>query len=930
MIIPWRTICCLAFLLLPGLFVQAQERPMRWLAPSGQGQDSLPLLRLPGLDNVELQAQEYRARRLGRAPVFAVSRELELNPSNSGFWEVQDKGAQVWRMRISSPGAFSLNFGFSAFHLPEDASFRVYDTSGKNVLGPFSPADEDPHGTFWTPILPGEEAWLELQLPPGTERKDVLLELRYLNHDFIDLPSMLSGTCNLDIACLSGTGFPQLAAFREAAQAVVYYTLNGKSNCTGFLVNNTANDCRPYLVTARHCEVDSASASSMVVYWNYQNSQCREQGTSANGRQGDGKLNRFNTGAIFRAAHVPSDIALVELDDPLHPEANAFFLGWNLDTLFPSDGVAILHHPASEEKRISYSSQRPYRGAWGQGAAPVVGGNHLIIPRWDLGSTEDGSSGGPLVNRRQQALGALHGGAASCGNTLFDAFGWLGTAWEGGGTASTRLRNWLDPQNISSGSWPGRWAYRCDKRIQGGTNVLSLCQGGSEAVELSVNNAFLSPVQLSLASLPVFLNARLEPSTVKPGEKATLRVIALPNAPETRAVLRIIGWDGEDTVTLALTIEVKGLPQAPELLYPAVGQQGTPVQPTLRWKSSPGATQYRIRIAADQDFQQVLQDTVVRDTSFRSRSLSFETTIFWEITPLNTCGSGSISRGAFITVPDFRFEIRGLPQESCNQGVLSFELYIGEGFGPNIELRHLSDLSPALVVGIESDSLYPGVTVSGRLYKLEEIPGDTLFLQFQLRDGQIQVFARTEIRIKRPPEVVRLISGYPDTAFLISRPVLRWEKQPSGLTYTLEISKNRLFNEVIQRFVLKDQVSQQTDSLPPGEYFWRIWSSNECGAQASEIGRFSIHTTNQDNLFNLKVAIDPNPTSGNLLVLLSAPVRETGVSLYTLSGQLLQAVEDSQERSFYNLDLSKYPNGAYIVRVRYRQTSVSRLILLQR
>jgi lysyl endopeptidase len=916
-------------LLLPELQLEAQERALRWPDPASQVLDSIPLLRLPGLDNVELQTQEYRARRLGRAPVFAASRELGLNPSNSGFWEVQEKGEQVWRLRIISPGAFSLNFGFSAFHLPEGALFRMYDKSGENILGPFSLADEDPHGTFWTPILPGEEAWLELKLPTGVEREEVLLELKHLNHDFIDLPSMLSGNCNIDIACLSGTGFPQLAAFREAAQAVVYYTLNGKSNCTGFLINNTANDCRPYLITARHCEVDSASAPSMVVYWNYQNSQCREQGSSANGRQGDGKLNRFNTGAIFRAAHVPSDVALVELDDPLHPEANAFFLGWSLDTLFPTDGVAILHHPASEEKRISYSSQRPYRGAWGQGATPVPGGNHLIIPRWDLGSTEDGSSGGPLVNRRQQALGSLHGGAASCGNALFDAFGWLGTAWEGGGTASTRLKNWLDPRNIAQRSWPGRWAYRCDKRIQG-TNLLSLCQGSIGNVELSANNAFLNPVQLRIVSLPAFLNARLEPSVIKPGEKATLRVSTLPNAPETRVVLSIIASDGEDTVTLALTVEVKGLPQAPQQVYPTAGQQETPVQPTLRWKASPGATQYRVRIAANEGFQQILQDTVVRDTFFRSDPLSFETTIFWEITPVNACGSGSTVRSSFITVPDFRFEIRGLPQESCNQGILSFELYIGKGFGRNIELRHLSEVAPALVVGIESDSLYPGATVRGRLYNLEALRGDTLFLHFQLRDGKVEVFARTEMRIKRPPPVVRLISGHPDTAFLISRPILRWEKQTNGLTYTLEISKTRTFDELLQRFVLEGQTSRQIDSLPPGEYFWRVWSSNECGAQASEIRRFTVHTTNQGNLFNLKVAIDPNPTNGNLQVLLSAPVRETGVSLYTLSGQLLQAEEDNRERSSYNLDLSKYPNGAYIVRVRYRQTSFSRLVILQR
>ena len=923
-------ICCLAFSVLSGLQVRAQEASMRWPAKSGQGQDSLPLLRLTPLDNTLLQTAESRLRREGRAPVFAESRELELNPENSGFWEEQSDSSQVWRLRIVSPGAFSLNFGFAAFHLPEGAVFFLSDKSRENVLGPFSPADEDPHGAFWTPLLPGEEAFLELQLPPGAKREEVHLELKYLNHDFVNLPLLLSGNCNIDIACLSGTGFPQLTAFREAAQAVVYYTLNGKSNCTGFLVNNTANDCRPYLVTARHCEVDSASAPTMVVYWNYQNSQCREPGTSANGRQGDGKLNKFNTGAIFRAAHAPSDVALVELDDPLHPEANAFFLGWNLDTLFPSDGVAILHHAGSEEKRISYSSQRPYRGAWGQGATPVAGGNHLIISRWDLGSTEDGSSGGPLVNRRQQVLGSLHGGAASCGNALFDAFGWLGAAWEGGGTPSTRLKNWLDPQNISRGIWPGRWAYRCEKRIQNSTGVLSLCQGGSGTSDISVSSAFLNPVQLRLSGLPAFLDARLEPASLKPGEKAVLRVSALGSAPETRILLTVFAWDKEDTISLPVSVEVKGLPKAPEWLYPGAGQQEIPVRPILRWKTAPGAIQYRVRMATDEDFRQLLRDTIVKDTFLQSNSLTFATSVFWEITSVNACGSGPASRGTFTTVPDFRFEIRGLPPESCSQGILPFEIYIGKGFGRDLELRYLHGESPGLVVGIESDSLFPGAIVRGRLYNLEQVKGDTLYLRFQLLNGQIEVFARKEIRIKRPPPMARLVSGHPDTAFLVPRPVLRWEKEINGLTYILEVSKTRTFNEVLQRFALQDQVFRRTDSLPAGEYFWRVWSSNECGSQASEIRRFTVHTAQLSSLFNVNVAIDPNPSSGTLQVLLSAPVRETGVSLYSSTGQLLMAVEDVGERSAYTLDLSRFPNGVYVVRVRYRQTSVSRLILLQR
>lgn len=64
--------------------------------------------------------------------------------------------------------------------------------------------------------------------------------------------------------------------------------------------------------------------------------------------------------------------------------------------------------------------------------------------------TERGSSGSPLYDQNHRIIGQLHGGPSFCNGTkLWDFFGRFDLSWTGGGTNSTRLSNWLDPNNMN-------------------------------------------------------------------------------------------------------------------------------------------------------------------------------------------------------------------------------------------------------------------------------------------------------------------------------------------------------------------------------------------------------------------------------------------------------------------------------------------------
>jgi len=94
------------------------------------------------------------------------------------------------------------------------------------------------------------------------------------------------------------------------------------------------------------------------------------------------------------------------------------------------------------------------------------------IREWDIGTTEGGSSGGPLFNSAKRLIGTLSGGRARCGdsigynaetdrviyNNVFnydDYFTRFGMAWDYEEEKGNWLAPWLDPLHAGTGNWVG-------------------------------------------------------------------------------------------------------------------------------------------------------------------------------------------------------------------------------------------------------------------------------------------------------------------------------------------------------------------------------------------------------------------------------------------------------------------------------------------
>jgi hypothetical protein len=407
--------------------------------------DRIERREMPRVDVAALRAEDAVRERSGVpvAPRVAKGIRTSLTPDNSGTWETLDDGSQLWRLRVSSPGALSLSLGLEKFDVPNGAVFWVHAPDGSGVQGPYTREDRNAYGGLWTAVVLGEELVAELQLPAG---RKVDLEITSVNHGYRAFGqrrdtsvAVNRGSCNINVVCPVGY------RYSDQIRSVARITFSDGANlylCTAQLINNTAETDTPYLYSAGHCVRSDSEAATVVAYWNYQTATCDD-------RTG-GSLGQNQSGATLRAHSYRSDedfrfdFALLELDDAPDASFDVFYAGWDARDLIP-DSTTTVHHPGGDQKSISFDFDPPTITSF-PGLAGTDDENFLKVGDWDVGTTEGGSSGACLWDEASGlCVGSLTGGFAACGNDEPDWYARFHRQWEGEGTPQSRLSDWLDP-----------------------------------------------------------------------------------------------------------------------------------------------------------------------------------------------------------------------------------------------------------------------------------------------------------------------------------------------------------------------------------------------------------------------------------------------------------------------------------------------------
>src|SRR5690349_6323705 len=144
---------------LPSHSLLAAPKPPRppELAQGAQQLDSVArlLVQPPGMAKVPAEDSDSESR--GEPPRFAIPITVTLTPTTDGTWERLGGDRLLWRLRITSPGAISLNLGFARYHMPSGGKLWLYTPDYQILRDPFTDAVNASHGQLWTPLLEGDQ-----------------------------------------------------------------------------------------------------------------------------------------------------------------------------------------------------------------------------------------------------------------------------------------------------------------------------------------------------------------------------------------------------------------------------------------------------------------------------------------------------------------------------------------------------------------------------------------------------------------------------------------------------------------------------------------------------------------------------------------------------------------------------------------------------
>jgi lysyl endopeptidase len=436
----------------PAQRLLADDAPRHRIALSAPGVAERGILKSANASRASRDKDARRAAGKGRPLAIGYGRAIPaaaqvINGSALSWVELAD-GSFAARVDISSEGAAAVRLALAARAMDPDVGIRFVG-SGTNaeVFGPYPinvVADATArNGAYWSPVLEGATATLEIQRPADVAPATLQLTLSRVSHlavagerlrklsprDVADIGS--AEFCEIDVACVT----PPSPALRDAAAAVAKTLFTGEdglsSICSGTLLNDSTTSGTPYFFTANHCIDSATAAETLNTYWFFDAVSCGSLKTPPYVLKAGG--------ATLLGRSDDWDWSLVRLKES--PPIGSYFAAWRAEELPPQAIATAIHHPNGDLKKWSQGTTQGYQ--------PYDDGSSFLMMRWNQGSTEPGSSGSGLftflaAGGYYELRGGLWAGDASCVNRAgIDEFSRLDQALP-------YLRQYLTPDSTSA------------------------------------------------------------------------------------------------------------------------------------------------------------------------------------------------------------------------------------------------------------------------------------------------------------------------------------------------------------------------------------------------------------------------------------------------------------------------------------------------
>lgn len=430
----------------------------------------LPVVRIPVNFSVEdlIAVDEWRVSQ-GAPLTVSTLIDTNLDMDNAGQWVTLPDGGKIWQLRLQAKDAIALMLYYDAFYIPEGGKLFIYNAEKTHLLGAYTSQTNPKGEAFATEFVAGDDITLEYEPAASGEKARITISQVGYGYNHLTVSGNLrstgpgtSSSCMVNINCEEGEEWQNE---KNGVCQMIEKVGDAGLLCSGSLINNTAKDMKPYILSAYHCTKDydndqiasEEDFKQWVFYFHFEQIGCETSSPVAGYKTMSG---------CSRIVSIPieggSDGLLLLLNDKIPESYNVYFNGWNRSEVAPSSGVNI-HHPSGDYMKISTYGDRPVRTTtWIDNTFTTGAANghwNVIFDKTSNGHgvTEGGSSGSPLFNENKQIVGTLSGGNSTCrltnGNNLYGKFSYH---WNQYSKADTgRMDIWLDPLNTGTTELPG-------------------------------------------------------------------------------------------------------------------------------------------------------------------------------------------------------------------------------------------------------------------------------------------------------------------------------------------------------------------------------------------------------------------------------------------------------------------------------------------
>ena len=414
------------------------------------------------VNNVEAEWQQISSTTSISAPlVIADLIGVNYTHANTGTWSSFPDGSKKWVFNYNLEGAEAIGIYFATLKIPEGASLRIESDIDGIILDEFNNEND---GGYATRKIYGDQLIFTYEINPGYIGKLYLHINKIARYVEGEYGFNSSDACMVNVNCSEGN------LYRKEQRSVVRIdvpTVDGLISFTGTLVNNSSENCKPYILTSNYdfLKEENADLESFVFYFNYEVTDCNDEADEPKLQSMVGCQYVASSSDLEDGNSLKSDFCLLELNESIPEEFNAYFAGWSINNVVSNEGV-VIHHPVGDVKKISTYTDALQSVSYAEFDPETLneGDFHWKLKFSNtangLGMVQPGSAGAPLFDNDGYLIGTLSGSEANC--FLIDEsvyFGKMAQHWSSNGSQDNRqLKTWLDPENLGIDKLEGREA----------------------------------------------------------------------------------------------------------------------------------------------------------------------------------------------------------------------------------------------------------------------------------------------------------------------------------------------------------------------------------------------------------------------------------------------------------------------------------------